>query len=142
MQITKKLSLTILRYLLDNPHFYFPFKIICKDFNEDDELYEIEFCEDYYKEILENKNLTTFALQEDLQHLHLETVELMSKGFIERILDENVKKKISTLAKEYRKTWKESLCESSDIEEFGLNEYNGGKADAYEDCLRILQENE
>lgn len=141
MQITRMLSLKILRYLLDNPNFYFPFKIICKDFYEDDELYEIEVFEDYYNEILENESLITFVLEENIQHLYLQTVELMSKGFIEKILNENLKKKIATLAEEYRENWKEDLWESCDIEEFGLNEYIGGKADAYEDCLRILKEN-
>ena len=32
------------------------------------------------------------------------------------------------------------MCESEDIEKYGLNEFVGGKADAYEDCLDYLKE--
>lgn len=47
--------------------------------------------------------------------------------------------KISALAKECRSQYKEELWESTDIEQFGFNEYMGGKAEAYEDCLEILK---
>jgi hypothetical protein len=50
-----------------------------------------------------------------------------------------LEKEISELAKTFRNDWKEELCESEDIEEFGLNEYLGGRADAYEDCLGIIR---
>lgn len=46
---------------------------------------------------------------------------------------------IAELAKNYRAAWREELWESEDIEEYGLNEFIGGKADAYEDCLVILK---
>lgn len=46
---------------------------------------------------------------------------------------------ISTLAKNYRAYWKEELRESEDIEEFGFNEFIGGKADAFEDCLDLIK---
>ena len=48
-------------------------------------------------------------------------------------------KKITILAKECRSQYKEKLWESTDIEQFGFNEYMGGKAEAYEECLEILQ---
>lgn len=63
----------------------------------------------------------------------------MSKGFIEEILKKDIISKISNLATEYRKSWKEDLWESSDIEEYGLNEFLGGEAEAYEDCLELLK---
>ncbi|PIZ87621.1 hypothetical protein COX93_00480 [Candidatus Nomurabacteria bacterium CG_4_10_14_0_2_um_filter_30_12] len=46
---------------------------------------------------------------------------------------------ISELAKNYRADWKEELWESENIEEYGLNEFIGGKADAYEDCLELIK---
>lgn len=46
---------------------------------------------------------------------------------------------ILTLAKNYRKEWKEELWESEKIEEYGFNEFIGGKAEAYEDCLDIIK---
>ena len=42
---------------------------------------------------------------------------------------------ITILAKENRSLWKREMCESEDIEKYGFNEFVGGKADAYEDCL-------
>lgn len=52
---------------------------------------------------------------------------------------ENILKKleefINIKAKENRSLWKREMCESEDIEKYGLNEFVGGKADAYEDCL-------
>ena len=46
---------------------------------------------------------------------------------------------IVMLAKENRSLWKREMCESEDIEKYGLNEFVGGKADAYEDCLDLLK---
>lgn len=50
-----------------------------------------------------------------------------------------LKKEISVLAKNYRADWKEELWESEKIEEYGFNEFIGGKADAYEDCLDLIK---
>ena len=50
-----------------------------------------------------------------------------------------LEKEIATLAKNYRADWKEDLWESERIEEYGLNEFIGGKADAYEDCLDLIK---
>ena len=46
---------------------------------------------------------------------------------------------ITELAKKHRKDWKRKLCDSEDIEIYGLNEFIGGKADAYEDCLDLIK---
>lgn len=46
---------------------------------------------------------------------------------------------IYALAKTYRKKWKEELWKSKDIEKFGLNEFWGGKADAFEECLFLIR---
>jgi len=48
-------------------------------------------------------------------------------------------KHLSELAKNYREHWQEELCESENIEMYGLNEFIGGKADAFEDCLELLE---
>ena len=48
--------------------------------------------------------------------------------------------KIENLAKKYRKEWKIELCESEDIIIFGENEFVGGKAEAFEECLKILND--
>jgi len=53
-----------------------------------------------------------------------------------------LEKHIVTLAKNYRKDWKEELWESEKIEEYGLNEFIGGKAEAYEECLDLIRKYE
>jgi hypothetical protein len=138
MPISRELVLLIIRYLIDNPEFYFPFSIHNQSYSEDDELYEVEFCIESYKEIHEKEEYNKFTLSENLQNLNLDTIELMSKGFIEKIINDDVIVKITQLALEYRKEWKEDLWESEKIEEYGLNEFIGGKAEAYEECLEIL----
>lgn len=52
---------------------------------------------------------------------------------------QNLESEIAILAKNYRADWKEELWESEKIEEYGLNEFIGGKADAYEDCLELVR---
>ena len=121
-----------------HPDFYFPFLVMNKEYTEeDDDFVEIE--PDEWEMIAEDENYKTFQLWENLQDLYEETLHLMSKGFIEKIANESLEKHISELAKNYRKAWKEKLCESEKIEEYGLNEFIGGKADAYEDCLEIIK---
>jgi hypothetical protein len=46
---------------------------------------------------------------------------------------------IEKLALSYRSKWDINLCDSLDIQEYGLNEYFGGKAEGLEECLEILK---
>ena len=87
---------------MNNPTFYFPFQIVNNHLAEDNESYYIKPCMLSYTEIKMNKNYKNFVLEENLQHLYLETTELLSKGFIEKILNESPIDKISKLAIEYR----------------------------------------
>ena len=116
MPISRELVLLIVKYLIDNPKFYFPFSIHNQFFNENEESYTLEFCLEDYQEIADNEEYTKFILSENLQNLYLETLELLSQGFIEKITNKNKIDKISQLALEYRKEWKEELCESEKIE--------------------------
>jgi len=50
-----------------------------------------------------------------------------------------LEKHIYTLAKEFRNEWKEELWGSENIEEFGQNEFFGGKAEAFEECLFLVR---
>lgn len=138
MKISRKLALKILKYLDEHSDFYFPFQVMSKDcLDENGNFMEIEPRE--WKVVLKNNRLENFELWENLQNLYEETLGLMAKGFLERITGESLEKRIATLAKNYRKDWKEELWESEDIEEFGLNEFIGGKADAYEECLELIR---
>lgn len=63
----------------------------------------------------------------------------MQKGFLEKITENSLERKIEKLAKKYREEWKEELWESENIEEFGLNEFIGGKAEGCEECLDLIK---
>lgn len=143
MPITRELALKIIKYLLDNPSFYFPFKIMCKEYasyvDNDDDFVEI-VPQDDYENLVANLQYDTFELWENLQNLDLQTLQLLSKGFIEKIVNENAINSIEQSAKGYRELWKINLCESADIEEYGLNEFFGGKAEGFEESLEILKE--
>lgn len=141
MPISRKLTLKILKYLLDNPSFYFPFNIVCINFDKDDELYYVEVSQEIFDEVLNNDKFKDFKLVENLQHLDLETLQLMSKGFIEKITYDDAAKQIEASAKEYRNLWKKEACESVNIEEYGFNEFLGGKADGFEESLEVLKRN-
>lgn len=103
MPISRELALKILRYLLDNPSFYFPFKIVCINF---DELYDIEISKEMLDEVFNNDDFKDFELVEDLQCLDLQTLQLMSKGFLDKIVNNDALNQIETYAKEYRNLWK------------------------------------
>lgn len=140
MPLSRELALKILKYLLDNPSFYFPFKIVCINFDEDDELYDVEVSQEMLDEVLSNEVFQDFKLVENLQHLNLETLQLMSKGFLDKIVNNDALNQIETYAKEYRNLWKKEACESLKIEEYGFNEFLGGKAEGFEESLEILKE--
>jgi hypothetical protein len=138
MKISRKLAIQILKYLDQHKNFYFPFLVMCKEYTEeDDNFVEIEPSE--WEMIKSDNKYQTFELWENLQDLDEETLNLMVKGFLEKITNKSLEKNIAALARNYRKEWKEKLWESEKIEEFGLNEFIGGKVDAYEDCLEIIK---
>ncbi len=137
MEISRKLAIKILKYLDKHPDFYFPFLVMNKEYTpEDDDFVEIEPNE--WQIIAEDKTYQTFQLWENLQNLDEKTLKLMSKGFIEEVTGNLLEKHIAKLAKNYRKEWKEKLLENAKIEEYGFNEFINGKAEAYEDCLEII----
>jgi len=87
----------------------------------------------------EDPKYQTFELWENLQNLDERTERLMVKGFLEEITGKSLQAQVAELAKNYREEWKEELWESEDIEVFGFNEFIGGKAEGYEDCLEIIK---
>lgn len=138
MDISRDLAIKILRYLDENKSFYFPFVVVCKEYSEEDEDF-VEIESNEWKFVESDKKYQTFQLWENLQNLDTDTTKLMAKGFIEKIIDNSLKKHVEILAKNYRYKWNKKLCESEKIEEYGLNEFIGGKADAYEDCLYLIK---
>jgi hypothetical protein len=94
MKISRELVLLILKYLLENKDFNFPFKIMCKGYGnnqilfKDNDYTEI-IPEDDYNNLLADNTYNDFELWEDLQNLDKKTLELMAKGFIEKITYKN-----------------------------------------------------
>ena len=84
MKISRKLAIQILEYCEEHKDFYFPFLVMCKEYTpEDDDFVEVESNE--WEIIKSDENYRTFELWENLQDLYEETIELMAKGFIEKI---------------------------------------------------------
>ena len=138
MRISRKLAIQILKYLDQHKNFCFPFLVMCKEYTEEDgDFVEIE--PEEWEMINEDNKYQTFELWENLQNLDEKTLRLMSKGFLEKITNKSLETQIATLARNYRKEWKEELWESDKIEDFGFNEFIGGKAEAYEDCLEVIK---
>jgi len=139
MEISRKLAIQILKYLYVHKSFYFPFVIVCKEYSgEDDHFVEIE--PEEWENIKDDEIYQTFQLWENLQNLDEKTLKLMSKGFLEKISEQSLEFKINCLARNYRKHYKENLWDSKDSEDYGLNEFLSGKAEAYEDCSRMIKE--
>lgn len=92
MKISRKLAIQILKYLDQNKDFYFPFLVMCKEYTEeDDDFVEIEPNE--WELIKSDKKYQTFELWENMQDVYEETLELMAKGFIEKIINaEDIKR--------------------------------------------------
>jgi len=138
MKISRELALKILKYLLDNEKFEFPFNILCKSIDGSDNFVEVIPKYDY-EILIKTEKYNDFKLCGNLQNLDLETLRLMSQGFIEKNVSKSILDEISALAINYRKSWKEELWESEDSEEFGFNEFIGGKAEAFEECIQIIK---
>lgn len=138
MDISRELAITILKYLSENKNFYFPFLVMNQEYSpEDTDFVEIEPSE--WQIIKEDENYKTFQLWENLQGLKDGTTELLAQGFIELITKQSLESHIGILAENYRKQYQGELSESEKIEAYGLNEFIGGKADAYEDCLYLVR---
>jgi len=138
MDINRKLVIRILKYLDEHPKFYFPFLVVCKEYTEeDDDFVEVEPNE--WRIIKEDDSYQTFQLWENLQNLDEKTLALMAKGFIEKMTGSLAEHKISQFAKQYRSEWNEKAWESDDSQEYGLNEFFGGKAEGFEEARRIIR---
>lgn len=88
MRISRELAIKILKYLDQHKEFYFPFLVMCREYTEeDDDFVEIE--PDEWKLMQSDDKYQTFELWENLQNLNEETLQLMARGFIEKIVNES-----------------------------------------------------
>lgn len=140
MRISRKLSIHILKYCHKHPQFYFPFIVVCREYSpEDDDFVEIMPGE--WKDIQRDKAYQTFELWENLQSLDKKTLYLMSKGFLDKINKNILKKKIQKEFLYYDNLYKIGLTKSEDIEEYGENEFFWWKREAFEDILEYMEKN-
>lgn len=137
MKISRELAILILKYCYQNPKFYFPFMVVCKEYSPEDGDF-VEICPNEWKDIEEDKIYQTFELWENLQNLDETTLKLMSKWFIDKILKGSIEKEIKKLIRDYWKLYKKELCESVNIEEYWINEFFGWKKEAFEEVLYLL----
>lgn len=84
MKITREFAIKILRYLDEHKDFYFPFLVMNKEYTEEDEDF-VEIEPNEWEMIREDEKYQTFELWESLQNLDEETLELMARGFLEKI---------------------------------------------------------
>ena len=86
MDISRELAIKILKYLDKHREFYFPFTIINREYaKDDDDFIEIEPNE--WQTISGGAKYHIFQLRENLQNLSEETLQLMVKGFLEKIIN-------------------------------------------------------
>lgn len=141
MEINIELFTKIIMFINSNPDFYFPFKVILSNEQEEFELYPDDYVEFKSSAIEDYLNRGyKLLLSENINHIDRVTTELMAKGFLDKIIgiQENAVEKIKSLANGYRNQWDSDLCDAEDIRLYGYNEYIGGMADAFEECLNIL----
>ena len=89
MDISRELAIQILKYLDQHKDFYFPFLVMNQEYSEEDNDF-VEIEPDELENIEEDDKYQTFQLWENLQNLDMQTLELMAKGFIEKITSESV----------------------------------------------------
>ncbi len=89
MDISRELAIQILKYLDQHKDFYFPFLVMNQEYSEEDNDF-VEIEPDEWENIEEDDKYQTFQLWENLQNLDMQTLELMAKGFIEKITSESV----------------------------------------------------
>jgi hypothetical protein len=137
MKISRELAIKILKYCHEHTEFYFPFTVVCQEYTpEDDDFVEVE--PEEWETIQEDPMYQTFELWENLHDLREETVELMAKGFIEKMTKGSITAELQHWAQEYRALWKAEFRDNDSIEEFGLNEFFGGKAEGFEEAVEIV----
>ena len=86
MDISRELAIKILKYLDENKDFYFPFLVMNKEYTEEDDNF-VEIEPNEWEMIAGDENYQTFQLWENLQNLDEQTLELMARGFIDKIVD-------------------------------------------------------
>ena len=78
MKITRELAILILKYCYENPDFYFPFFIMCREYSPEGNDF-VEVCPNEWENIQDDEIYKTFELWENLQDIREDTIELLAK---------------------------------------------------------------
>jgi len=138
MKISRELAIQILKYCFENPDFYFPFLVMCQEYTPEDDDF-VEIMPDEWENIKEDEIYQTFELWENLQNIDEITLKLLSKWFIDKIINENLESCIKNTIIQYNKLYNENLIESEDILTYWENEFFGWKKEAFEDILELIK---
>lgn len=138
MPITRKLAIQILEYLYDNPNYYFPFLIVCKEYDSEDDDF-VEITPEERQDIEDDEIYQTFQLWENLQDIKLDTSELLAKWFIERIMFDSLKGEIRENINQLSKSLDYKLSENMKILEYWDNEFLRWKKEAFEEILEKIK---
>ena len=137
MRISRNLAIQILKYLNKNPDFHFPFFVMCQEYaSEENNFAEIH--PDDWVDVLNDENYKTFELWNKYVELNNYSINLLSKGFIEKMFKFSFEISIYNLFNEYNKFYKEEFFYSSDIERYWENEFFWWKKEAYEEVIELL----
>ncbi len=136
MKISRDLAIKILKYLNEHKDFYFPFLVMCREFSEDNDFMEIEPKE--WRNIANDDTYQTFELWENLQNLDEETLQLMAKGFLEKIKGEDADDVVSKSTKKYKIEITETLQRVVDVKAKNKNDAIKKIAQQYKDEKIVL----
>jgi hypothetical protein len=69
MKISRKVAIKILKYLDENPKFYFPFLVVCQEYSSEDKGF-VEIESNEWENIESDNIYQTFELWENIQNLY------------------------------------------------------------------------
>lgn len=138
MRISRDLAIQILKYCHKHKNFDFPFLVMCKEYTSEDNDF-VEICSDEWKSIEDDDIYQTFELWDNLHTINNKSIALLSRGFIETITGETLFKEIELLSNNYHNYCKRKIRVEEKTEEYGLNEFINGKAEAYKECLDLIE---
>ena len=136
MKISRDLAIKILKYLNEHKDFYFPFSVMCREFSEDNDFMEIE--PKKWQNIANDDTYQTFELWENLQNLDEETLQLMTKGFLEKIKGEDADDVVLKSTKKYKIEITETLQRVVDVKAKSKNDAIKKIAQQYKDEKIVL----
>jgi len=142
MKISRKLAIIILRYLFDNPDFYFPFLVVCKEYTPEDNDF-VEISPNEWSNIDEDESYQTFELWKKIQDIPDNKVieDIVFKWFINVILYDLIEKYIKNSFKNYDDLYNLNLTESDEILKYWENEFFWWKREALQEVLELIENN-